>query len=85
MQANTSYTAYETGLDQSCFSTIFTFQFSSFQLSLGDVINPDRQIDFNRDQIAFKLTFSIQTLGIKINHRDEIDKNESGFNRNDQI
>ena len=53
-------------------SNFFGQSNNSSKLSLGDVFNPDRQIDLYCDQIAFKSTFLIQILGIKINHRDGI-------------
>ena len=41
--------------------------------SLGDAINPDRQINLYRDQIAFKSTFSIRICHPNPNHCDKID------------
>ena len=42
------------------------------KISSGDVIEPDRQIDFNRDPIDFELTFSIR-IWSEILTRDKID------------
>ena len=42
-------------------------------VSLGDLMDPDSLINLYRDQIDFKLIFSIQILGIQINPHDEID------------
>ena len=54
-------------------------------LSLGSLINLNFLIKPNHDQISYLLTFSIQILGIQLNHPDKINKKLSQFDWTIQI